>query len=156
MAMYETQIQNVSPITALTTPHSGSYMRIGDAFRRLHDWFSAHGALPANTRLIAIYYDDPTTVSEENLRSRAGVVLPEGVSIQSPFDRTEIPGGDYAVLRHVGPYSGLANAYQWLYQQWLPQSGREAADTPPFEQYLNTPADTPPADLLTNIFVPLR
>ena len=55
-------------------------------------------------------------------------------------------GGEYAVLLHTGPYADLKTAYQWLYGDWLRHSGREAADAPPFELYLNTPMDAAPAD----------
>jgi AraC family transcriptional regulator len=55
-----------------------------------------------------------------------------------------------------GPYSNLKPAYDWVYGAWLPHSGREPADCPPFEDYLNTPQDTAPNDLLTEIHVPLR
>jgi len=34
-------------------------------------------------------------------------------------------------------------------------SGHEAADLPVFEDYLNNPRDTAPADLLTDIYLPL-
>jgi len=60
-----------------------------------------------------------------------------------------------AVLRHRGPYATMRSAYQWLYGHWLVQSGREAADAPVFEEYLNNPRDTAPADLLTDICLPL-
>jgi AraC family transcriptional regulator len=35
-------------------------------------------------------------------------------------------------------------------------SGREAADAPVFEEYLNNPRDTAPADLLSEINLPIR
>lgn len=67
-----------------------------------------------------------------------------------------IAGGEHAVLRHKGPYSDLHVAYNWLYGTWLPQSGREVAAAPVFEEYLNNPRDTAPAELLTEICLPLR
>jgi AraC family transcriptional regulator len=68
---------------------------------------------------------------------------------------TQLPGGQYAVLRHQGPYSDMRAAYEWLYDTWLVRSGREAADTPGFEIYLNNPKQTAPAELLTEICLPL-
>ncbi|HEX3379751.1 MAG TPA: GyrI-like domain-containing protein [Paraburkholderia sp.] len=68
---------------------------------------------------------------------------------------TRIRGGEYAVLRHVGPYSDMRAAYEWLYGTWLVQSGREAADAPVFEEYLNSPKETAPAELVTEICLPL-
>jgi AraC family transcriptional regulator len=47
-------------------------------------------------------------------------------------------------------------AYDWLYGQWLPSSGREAADAPVFEDYLNSPRDTLPTELRTDIYLPLK
>jgi AraC family transcriptional regulator len=47
-------------------------------------------------------------------------------------------------------------AYDWLYGEWLPQSGREPADAPAFEEYLNDPRSTPAPELRTNIYLPLR
>ncbi len=55
-----------------------------------------------------------------------------------------------------GPYSDLPSGYAQLFGQWLPASGEEAADSPAFEVYLNSPMDTAPDDLLTEICLPLR
>ncbi len=67
-----------------------------------------------------------------------------------------LPGGETAVLRFKGHYSGLPAAYDYLYGTWLPQSGHDAADSPPYEFYVNSPMDTAPEDLLTDISVPLK
>jgi AraC family transcriptional regulator len=37
----------------------------------------------------------------------------------------------------------------------LPQSGLALRDAPPFEEYINSPFDTTPADLLSDIYLPL-
>ena len=73
----------------------------------------------------------------------------------SPEHLTRVAGGKYAVLRHKGPYADMAAAYQWLYGEWLVNSNDEAADAPAFEEYLNNPKDTAPADLLIDICLPL-
>ena len=66
-----------------------------------------------------------------------------------------LPGGRAAVARHRGPYAELEAAYAWLYRDWLPASGQEPADHPCFELYLNDPRRTAPADLLTDVCLPL-
>ncbi len=156
--MYEVTIQTLPSTKALTCSHTGSYMHIGRAFEHLHAWLTANHAIQSGLRQIAIYYDDPSAVPESDLRSRAGVIFadPGNMPVETPFDETELRGGRYAVLRHKGPYGELARAYQWLYGQWLPQSGEEAADEPVFEEYRNTPQNTAPPDLLTDICMPLR
>ena len=67
-----------------------------------------------------------------------------------------IPGGDYATTTHFGPYEELGKTYAKLMGQWLPRSGRALAATPCFEVYLNDPNNTKPADLITDVFMPLE
>jgi AraC family transcriptional regulator len=154
--MYDVTIRIIPAVTALTYEHIGPYMKIGRAFDRLHTWFVAHDALNRVARMIALYYDDPMAVPEDQLRSRAGIVLTGGEPLETPFEPVTIHGGTYAVLRHKGPYAELARAYQWLYGEWLPKSGRDAADAPVFEEYLNTPQNAAPSELLTDICLPLQ
>ena len=47
-------------------------------------------------------------------------------------------------------------AYKWLFGHWLLKSGEQATDCPVFEDYLNSPLNTAPADLLTDIYMPLK
>jgi AraC family transcriptional regulator len=67
-----------------------------------------------------------------------------------------LEGGDYAVVTHRGPYEELGKVWSWLFGVWLPSSGRELRHAPPFEISLNSPMNTPPQELLTDIYVPLE
>jgi AraC family transcriptional regulator len=155
MTMREVVIRDVPTMQVLSVDHLGSYMQIGKAFDALMGWLAARDLLVPEMRMIGIYYDDPGIVPEAELRSKAGVVLPGSVEIAAPVSMTQVRGGEYAVLLHKGPYADMAAAYQWLYGEWLVQSGREAADAPVFEEYLNNPKDTAPSELLTEICLPL-
>jgi len=55
-------------------------------------------------------------------------------------------------VTHKGSYAELEKPYDWLFGSWLPQSGEEAVDFPPFEEYLNDPKTTQPSELLTRIY----
>jgi AraC family transcriptional regulator len=139
--------------------HTGSYMSIDQAFSRLGAWVAQHGLIAPGAKMLGIFYDDPDSTPEDRLRSKACFIPADGarrVEPEPPIERIAVPGGEYAVLLHTGPYAELKSAYQWLYGEWLPHSGREAADAPPFEVYLNTPAEVPPQALRTEIHVPLR
>ncbi len=81
--------------------------------------------------------------------------MPDNWAIAAPLITFEVGGTPCAVLRHQGPYASMRAAYEWLYGHWLVHSGCEAADLPVFEEYLNNPRNTAPADLLTDIFLPL-
>ena len=141
--------------TAITIAHVGSYMEIGRAFDALFLRLGAANQAGIGDRSIGIYYDDPGAVPEDELRARAGVIVDKSYAVEAPLQQTEILGGPHAVLRHKGPYADMDAAYEWLYGEWLLQSGREAADAPVFEEYLNNPRDTAPTELRTDIFLPL-
>jgi len=102
-------------------------------------------------------------ISARNVKLRmlffiAAAVIMDSISIRAelPVKHAEIREGAYAVRRYKGPYANMKAAYQWLYGTWLPNSGRDAADAPGLEEYLNSPRDTAPGDLLTEIWLPIR
>ena len=152
---YDLAIRITPVMAAVGVDHVGSYMQIGRAFDALYGWLGARALLRPGMRSIAVHYDDPIAIAEEQLRSRACVVVDESLAPEALVQRTEIRGGRYAVLRHRGPYATMKAAYQWLYGTWLPQSGEEAANAPGLEEYLNSPRDTAPAELLTDVYLPL-
>jgi len=154
--MYDITIETVPRMTAVTIEHVGSYMEIGRAFDALFLRLGATNQAGIGSRMIGIYYDDPGAVPEDKLRARAGVIVDKSCTVGAPLAQTEIPGGTHAVLRHKGPYADMDAAYEWLYRDWLLRSGREAADAPVFEEYLNNPRDTAPTELRTDIFLPLN
>jgi len=155
-ASWRIETRHVPVMQMLSIVHRGSYIEIGRSFGALFDLAGAQKALPAKIRMIGIFYDDPTAVPEEKLRSRATFETTDMTDAVPPLERIAIEGGDYAILRHKGPYADMRAAYLWLFGTWLPQSGREAIDAPLFEEYLNSPTDTPPADLLTDVYLPLQ
>ncbi|HEX7937292.1 MAG TPA: AraC family transcriptional regulator [Paraburkholderia sp.] len=159
MSTHEVMIRHVEPMEILSVDHVGPYMQIGKAFDALFGWLATHNLLAANMRMVGVFYDDPGVVEEHALRSKAGVLLPHplqmAVTVSPPVSVAHVKGGEYAVLRHKGQYSDMRAAYEWLYGTWLVQSGRAAADAPAFEEYLNSPKETSPAELLTEICLPL-
>ena len=155
-ANWRIEIRQAPPMSLLTVEHVGSFMEIGRAFEMLFGRAAALNLLTPQTRMIGLYCDDPTAVSEDKLRSRAGIPAPPGAEACAPLQRVETRGGEYAVLRYRGPYADMRSAYLWLFGTWLPQSGREAADAPVMEEYLNNPRDTPPSELRADIYLPLR
>jgi AraC family transcriptional regulator len=154
--MQHVEIRTLPQMQAATIPHRGPYMDIGRAFERLFGTLGARNLLGPSLWMFGIYYDDPASVPETDLRSRAAIVATAPFPIDPPLEPATIVGGEYAMLRHKGPYADMRAAYEWLYGTWLPRSGREPADAPCVEEYLNTPRDTAPTELLSDIYLPLR
>lgn len=155
--MHDVAIRRLPPTTLAVIPHRGSYMEIGKAFETLFGTLGARDLLRPGLCMKGLFYSDPTSVPEADLQSAAGIMVPDAsFPIETPLQRVELRGGEYAVLRHKGPYSDMKAAYDWLYGEWLVQSGREAADAPVLEDYLNNPREVPPTELLTDICLPLK
>lgn len=153
--MYEVGITNVAPTTLIAVEHRGSYMTIGKSFDLLFTTLAQGNLIRPDLRMVGVYLDDPTSVPEAELRSQAAVAVHEPPTVAAPLVISQVRGGDYAILRYKGPYGDMRAAYDWLYGQWLPSSGRDAADAPVFEDYLDSPRDTPPTELRTDIYLPL-
>jgi AraC family transcriptional regulator len=153
--MFDISIRTLKPTEVVGVSHQGSYMGIGKAFEQLFGTLYARGQGQAGQRMIGIYLDDPDVVAVDKLRSYACVETDAAQPAQAPLERRTLEGGDYAVLRHKGPYAEMHKAYTWLYGEWLPMSGRKLRDTVMFEEYLNNPRDVAPAELLTDINLPL-
>jgi AraC family transcriptional regulator len=152
----DVRIQDLAPIRIAALAHEGDYMYIGKTFERLMVWAAGKGVVKADVRTFGIYYDDPTSKPKNELRSDACLEIPKSFVPDGDAKLLHTPGGRSAVFTFTGPYSELEKPYRWLYDTWLPQSGEEVRDAPPFEEYLNDARNTPPQHLKTAICIPLK
>lgn len=149
----------IRPFPALrlaALPHKGAYFEINRAFQTLTATMAARGLFAYSGRTVAVFYDDPTSVPVADLRSHAGFEILSDIAIDPPLEVVHMTAARHAVLTYTGPYAGLPAAYDQLYSAWLPGSGEEPADTPSFEIYLNSPLDTAPEKLVTELCLPLK
>jgi AraC family transcriptional regulator len=140
--------------------HVGPYDRIGEAFDRLGQIGGPAGLfagtdLDGPPEMVAIYDDDPEGTPAAELRSHAGVTVGDEVDVPAGLETLTLPAGSYACVTHVGSYEGLGDAWARLLGVWLPSSGRRLGPGGAFESYRNTPADTAPDDLRTDLYVHL-
>ncbi|MEX0285581.1 MAG: GyrI-like domain-containing protein [Paracoccaceae bacterium] len=154
--MYDVEIKSLPDQRLAGIEHKGAYPQIGAAYEQLSAVFTSRNLWPHARGMVAVYYCDPSAVPEADLRSLAGVSVTDALDIPDDLQESTLPGGRHAVLRLKGPYTGLPSAYEYLYGAWLSETGEEPADAPSFEMYLNSPMDTAPAELLTDVCVPLK
>jgi AraC family transcriptional regulator len=153
---YQATIRETPVMRVAALAHRGDYLNIGSTFERLAAMAAGQGLFGPGARSFGIYYDDPASTPREALRADACITLPAGKLPEGELQLREIRGGRFAVTLHVGPYAELHFPYAWLYGTWLPQSGEETADAPIVEEYLNDARITPPSELRTEIWLPLR
>lgn len=135
--------------------HKGAYTNIGTCFEELATLATRENLWPGVRGMIGIYHDDPNVVDVADLQSHAALWMTEGAAIPDTLEALSLPASDCAILHYKGPYHAIKVAYDYLYGAWLPKSGREPADAPPYEIYLNSASDTPESELLTDIILPL-
>jgi AraC family transcriptional regulator len=128
----------------------------------LEDWdkllvfMGKEGLIGGDSLFIGICHDDPEVTSPGRIRYDACVTVDDTFKPVGDVGVQTVAGGDYAVATHFGPYSQLGATYAKLFGQWLPRSGRQLRSTPCFEVYLNSPENTDPNELLTDIHMPLQ
>lgn len=155
-AGFPVSIKTLAPVRCASITHSGAYIEIDHAMGKLFAALASQDLLGPDQRILAVFHDDPDLVPVKDLRSRACAPVADGVKLAPPIEETTVRGGLYARLRYQGPYGDMKGAYRWLLGVWLPQSGHEADDAPIFEAYLNSPQQVAPAELVTEIHLPLR
>lgn len=145
------EIREMPPTTVAFVRHVGPYEKCEQAWIKLCDWAGPNNLMGPESRFIGICYDDPTVTESDKIRYDACLNIPPETASEGEVGIQTIPEGTYAIYRHVGPYSGLMEAYARLYRDWLPESGYRPAHRPCYEEYLNTPDITPPEELVTLI-----
>ena len=148
-------VEEMPSLRVATVHHVGPYNRISEAFQRLGDIAGPAGLLRPNAMMLAIYFDDPETTPAEQLRSDAGVTVADDAHLPAEVVEKRLPSGRYARATHIGPYATLGDTWARMMGEWLPSSGNRVGKGPTYEVYRNTPANTPPEQLRTDLYIPI-
>jgi len=137
--------------------HYGSPAKLNDSVQQFINWRKAEGLSPVATgRTFGVPWNDPESVAPEDFRfDICGEVagdIPD--NLQGVINKI-IPGGRCAVLRHFGSTDRIGESVWSLYRDWLPQSGERQREFPVFFHYLKLASNTPEAELMTDIYLPL-
>jgi len=153
----EVRKRHLPPMQVAFLRHVGPYDSVGPTWGRLMMWAGGKGLLSGMTGILGVIHDDPEITAPANQRYDAAVilrhadVLPDGeIGVQ------QIGPGEYAVAQHRGPYEKLVDTYARMCGEWLPESGYELLAAPALEFYRNSPMDSAPENLLTDIYLPLE
>jgi AraC family transcriptional regulator len=136
--------------------HVGPYRQVHTAWEKLAAWAGPRGLFGPRAMAIGVGHDDPDVTPPDKIRYDAcltvdGPVAPEGeVGVQ------EVGGGEYAVFTHRGPYENVSQTLARFCGEWLPASGREPRSAPCLSIFRNSPENTAPEDLLTDVYMPLE
>lgn len=150
------EIKQCDPIRLVAVHHVGPYQEIGKAFERIAHFGHARQLFYPGLKVVGIYYDDPENPPAHGLRADAGFsVQSDPGNLEDGMHMVDVPGGEYACVLHEGPYTDLPSVYGAAMKA-IGDAGRQMdCDRPCYEIYLNSPQDTAPEDLKTQVHVPV-
>lgn len=155
-------LDQVRLVTTPTIPvallmHRGPLLALAPSLQRFIAWRRERQLPPTRAATYNLLYDDPASVAPADCRFGLAVAWDAPVPPNAEgLVAAEIQGGLHAVLRHEGPDASLDQALRWLYGVWLPQSGFELRDAPPWLHRLRFFPEVPAHEALVEIHLPLQ
>lgn len=154
--LMKAEIVKMEDMDVIFIRHVGPYNMCGVAWEKLCLWAAPKGLLQPGAKILGLSYDDPEITPPDKLRYDACIEVKQLPEVEAPVGVKHIKGGRYAMGSHIGPYDLLAKTYAQLCGQWIPQNGYEVDDRCCIEIYQNSPEDTEPEDLITDVYIPLK
>ncbi|CAN5799847.1 hypothetical protein BH09PSE5_BH09PSE5_26570 [soil metagenome] len=166
---YATLPEGIVALTATARGMIDNSMMLAaqNAFGELMETVSKAGLMPRMRSSMSLSPDEPQRPNDPQCRYVAGAIF--GYSMAQGTGQCEQPEvaltgtlawqplspGRYAVFTHIGPYTTLGKTWAAIYDDWVPNSGIELRPVPPLELSLNSPRDTEPEALHTEIWLPV-
>ena len=151
----EVRVKTLDAARVAYVRYVGPFDGVGRGWGELCAWAGPRDLLGPQARFLACWLDDPEVTSADRLRADVCITIRKDAKPEGAVGVRDIPGGEYAVATHRGPYSRLEETYAGLCGVWAPDARREFCGWPGFEVYLNNPQTASPEELLTEIHMPL-
>lgn len=152
----DVRIENLDPVEVAFVRRKGPYARSAKAaFDTLLRWLDRNGRGDDVRQCIGFGHHDPNVTPPEACVYDACFALEGGVAADDEVGVQTLPGGRYAILTLIGPYSGIGAGFDRLRDEVLPTCGEPTDWRPWIERYLDDPAEVPEAELRTELCMPL-
>lgn len=152
------EVREEKPKQAIYIRLSGSYNGLDyeNAWKSLWKYVQQNNLFSDNMEHLCVYHGDPKVTESDKLMTDVCLTVSKPVTPKGEIGVKEIPGGKYVVFHYAGPYSNLAAVYDTIYGKWLPENGYKIGEDSGYEKYLNSPSDTKPEELVSEIFIPIE
>lgn len=108
---------------------------------RLFSWAEARDLIfGKDFKYFILYHDDPNVALSDKLRMSLCITIPPETKVNGEIGKMEIEAAKYVIARFELTDQDFQKAWEWLYGQWLPNSGYKLDDKPYFETYPEAPA----------------
>ena len=135
-------------------PYAGNEKLFESLFGKLYSWAAPRGLdKHSEAKNLIIYHDNPEITEEEKLRVSVCLTVPQDTAVDGEIGKMTIPQGKYAMARFELTPEEYGQAWDWVYSQWLPQSGYEPDDRLCFELY---PEEEKEGKIVVDICIPVK
>lgn len=111
-------------------------------------------SIPHEGQTIAVYHC--MDMATRTLDYTAGIMVHDPDAKVDGLASWSLPESNALSVEHVGCYAHLGNAWSAAHSHLRHRKLKQKARAGTFEIYRNTPEDTAPADLITDIFLPVK
>ena len=142
--------------------YTGNYQELASAMpgmmEKLFGFATGHNLLvPGETKVLSVYHDNPGLTNENQLRTSLCMSVPTDAVVDEDSDIGSMNiSGKFAVGHFEVCRSEYGDAWDYMYGEWLPDSGYQPRDAFPFEVYLSEPSVNPQQKQLLDIYLPIE
>ena len=144
MPDFEVQIETLPaiPIAFIRAIFGTDGSLLVQKYLTLMDWATTVG-LPTQGALtrFGMSIDNPEVTPAKMYRYDFGIHRTKTVHPTGLIELGTIPAGQYATLHCIGKLDRVAQAWTYLYQHWLPQSGYVPIHYPAIEEFVQGPEE---------------
>lgn len=155
------EIEYLPDFEFLCLEYRGPYDDIG-AIEKTWEQLIIYGEqkkmLDANMILMAEIMDDDEITENVHCRYSVSLVWNKPITFEPDglFKVKQHKRQKYAKFIHKGSHESSVDTYNHIYANWMLDVGLEFEDLPNLEFFLNDDGDTPPDELLTEIYIPIK
>jgi AraC family transcriptional regulator len=137
--------------------HRGDPRGLGGTIRRFIEWRRENRLPPDRSATFNVLHTEDVGIAPDDFRFELCAATEHEIAPNDHgVEAKTLPAGRCAVLRHTGSDATLRAALAFLYGEWLPSSGEEPRDFPPFLERVAFYPDVPEQEAVTDIYLPLQ
>lgn len=155
------EVKQMEEFTVAYVRHIGPYKGDSALFEglvgRLCQWAGPRGLIaPNKMKMICVYHDNPEITDEDKLRLSVCMQVPNTTAVEGEIGKMLISGGQYAIASYEIHAKDYQKAWDFVYGEWMAQSGYQPADGPCYEHMKMDPRQHPEGKHLVDIYVPVK
>ncbi len=133
--------QKAIPIALIRATFGADGSALLEAYHELMAWAESVQISLSEIQRFGMSIDDPSVTPSKRYRYDFAVANPVRKNVAGRVEEGEIPGGLYARVHCQGDIHRVAQAWDFLYRIWLPESGYLPRHFPAVEAFLKGPEE---------------